>query len=302
MSYEDIDLTTAQPNGKQGEPSTTAWGKAKRMFTELYKGRTTTADRLHYFGTDGADGFTPFTQAGRDLLDDADAAAMLVTLGLGAPSGVGKNILTATDAAKVRELIGLIIAGSGRWVNAIPYIGADGTMDICKRLDWHEDGAETKDYSARMESGGGDPYWLWPGTNRGLKMYHQGNSVGPVGANSAGFPTGSVMERGGNSTSNYIRFADGTQICWGTIGWFSRTSESAGAGFHVGVGDAAFPVSFADTPLVSYGLSFRGDSGYYGMPAINSPATSQKTGTIYIWSPNNSCIAQATYIAIGRWQ
>lgn len=37
--------------------------------------------------------------------------------------------------------------------------------------------------------------------------------VGTV-AQSAGTPTGALIERGSNANGDYVRFADGTQICW----------------------------------------------------------------------------------------
>lgn len=43
-------------------------------------------------------------------------------------------------------------------------------------------------------------------------VYHTRNILGTV-SQSAGAPTGAVIERGSNSDGEYVRFADGTQIC-----------------------------------------------------------------------------------------
>jgi hypothetical protein len=43
-------------------------------------------------------------------------------------------------------------------------------------------------------------------------VYGPGNLLGVVRQN-GGTPTGAVLERGSNSNGNYVRFADGTQIC-----------------------------------------------------------------------------------------
>ena len=43
-------------------------------------------------------------------------------------------------------------------------------------------------------------------------LYHTGNLVGTV-SEEGGDPTGAVIERGSNSNGEYVRFADGTQIC-----------------------------------------------------------------------------------------
>lgn len=47
------------------------------------------------------------------------------------------------------------------------------------------------------------------------KIVHTGNVVGTV-SQSAGLPTGSVIERGSNANGEYVRYADGTQ--WATNG------------------------------------------------------------------------------------
>lgn len=56
------------------------------------------------------------------------------------------------------------------------------------------------------------------------EVYHQRSIVGPVGE-SGGVPTGAVIERGSNSNGEYVRFADGTQIC--TNGNSAITSNPA---------------------------------------------------------------------------
>jgi hypothetical protein len=46
-----------------------------------------------------------------------------------------------------------------------------------------------------------------------VEVFHQGTIVGTV-SQTAGVPTGRVIERGSNANGDYVRFADGTQICW----------------------------------------------------------------------------------------
>lgn len=47
----------------------------------------------------------------------------------------------------------------------------------------------------------------------GHGAYHRGNLLGAVGQ-SGGLPTGAVIETGSNANGRYLRYADGTQICW----------------------------------------------------------------------------------------
>ena len=44
-------------------------------------------------------------------------------------------------------------------------------------------------------------------------LYRRGNLLGTV-SQSAGTPTGAVIQRGSNSNGEFVRFADGTQMCW----------------------------------------------------------------------------------------
>src|SRR5690606_2166228 len=44
------------------------------------------------------------------------------------------------------------------------------------------------------------------------EIFHTGNVLGTV-SQSGGVPTGAIIERGSNANGEYVRFADGTQIC-----------------------------------------------------------------------------------------
>ncbi len=47
----------------------------------------------------------------------------------------------------------------------------------------------------------------------GQTAYHQGNVLGGL-AQTGGVPTGGLIETGTNANGSYVRYADGTQICW----------------------------------------------------------------------------------------
>ncbi|HBO8902891.1 TPA: phage tail protein [Pseudomonas aeruginosa] len=48
------------------------------------------------------------------------------------------------------------------------------------------------------------------------ELFHTGNILGTV-SQSGGAPTGAIIERGSNANGEYVRFADGTQICIVTL-------------------------------------------------------------------------------------
>lgn len=45
------------------------------------------------------------------------------------------------------------------------------------------------------------------------KLYDSQNVVGTV-SQASGMPTGAIIERGSNANGEYVRYADGTQMCW----------------------------------------------------------------------------------------
>ena len=76
--------------------------------------------------------------------------------------------------------------------------------------------------------------------------YGPGNLLGSV-SQSSGTPTGAVIESGSNAGGDYIRFADGTQICWST-----RTINYFAAGWCENTW--VYPAAFVAAPVVSFGV------------------------------------------------
>jgi hypothetical protein len=67
-------------------------------------------------------------------------------------------------------------------------------------------------------------------------LYGTENLLGTV-SQTSGAPTGAVIERGSNANGEYVRFADGTQICWHSV----TTSATASL-------DWTFPAAFSVAP------------------------------------------------------
>ena len=72
-----------------------------------------------------------------------------------------------------------------------------------------------------------------------VRVYDTANLLGTV-SQTAGAPTGAVLERGSNANGDYLRLADGTQIC-------SRTMTASAAAATVWT----FPAGFIAAPAVS---------------------------------------------------
>lgn len=87
------------------------------------------------------------------------------------------------------------------------------------------------------------------GAAAGTVIFGRANLLGTV-SQSAGVPTGAVVERGSNANGDYVRFADGTQICSRLA--LSAANVSTGLGSLYRSADVAwtYPMAFAAAPVV----------------------------------------------------
>lgn len=89
----------------------------------------------------------------------------------------------------------------------------------------------------------GDRSAYWRANDSGWSQWRRFvdnfNLLGTV-SQSGGNPTGAVIERGANANGEYVRFADGTQLCWRTL------TGSTGA-----ASTWTFPAAFVAAPVVT---------------------------------------------------
>ena len=123
-------------------------------------------------------------------------------------------------------------------------------------------------------------------------VFNKSNIVGAV-SQSAGVPTGAVIQRGSNANGAFVRYADGTQICW---------TESAFIVPPIGNSSVTwtFPIAFASRPgfvslvpdigLGSDARTYAAHSQYSGISASNCKFVTYMASTV-------GCGAFAT----GRW-
>jgi hypothetical protein len=108
--------------------------------------------------------------------------------------------------------------------------------------------------------------------NDRLSIYHQGDILGTV-SQSSGVPTGAIIQRGSNANGEFVRYADGTQIC--RIHFTEDRSDIGDL-----VSTLTYPAAFADIPT---GPSFGVDRA-----AISCIARSGAgSGTSIDWRVNN---------------
>ncbi|HHD2938658.1 TPA: hypothetical protein ACNZ88_001338 [Enterobacter kobei] len=140
-------------------------------------------------------------------------------------------------------------------------------------------------------------------SNLGLKSAAVADILGTV-SQSGGVPTGAVIEKGSNSNGEYVRFADGTQICRMAVAAADAVNKNvatAGSlgGYRSSQNPVPFPANFAAPAYCSGHINNNGHnvrielvsgnqaSCQFAFHAINS-GTYAGADTIYI-------------TAIGRW-
>ncbi len=125
--------------------------------------------------------------------------------------------------------------------------------------------------------------------------YGPGNLLGAVAEN-AGVPTGAVIERGTTANGDYVRFADGTQICTATLPALGCTTAE-GALFASTSASWDFPITFAAGTAVTITGAGGSASRFVGFDA---PTGTQVTFKV-LSAAADATPLPPTAIAIGRW-
>jgi hypothetical protein len=148
--------------------------------------------------------------------------------------------------------------------------------------------ASDKIYVRRLNASNPAVWFPW------REIYHAGSILGTV-AQSGGTPTGAVIERGSNANGDYVRFADGTQIC--TRSGIATTSVTTpdGALFRGGNFTVTLPASFVAPPVITPGQVAGGNIWVTAVSATNATATFMPR------SPQSTVGTTVAITAIGRW-
>lgn len=145
-------------------------------------------------------------------------------------------------------------------------------------------------------SGGNGKFFRSTGANTGVMQ----DILGTV-SQSGGVPTGAIVERGSGANGEYVRFADGTQICTGVVN-VPGNDQSAAGGFVTPSASRVtwtYPASFVSGSTVHILSSIR-----IGVVAavLNNPPGTSSVAAIGMWGMATSSTARdVSMIAIGRW-
>jgi hypothetical protein len=144
--------------------------------------------------------------------------------------------------------------------------------------------------------------------------YDQENILGTV-SQVDGVPTGAVIERGSNANGSYVRYADGTQICWFRQGLVDHTDALSGIARLAGTW--AYPASFFDDdadgrPSVTMEIPMHTAANFVGCNRLNvlawghtnNPGPNSTSLSIFFTggvSTTDARVEAIKLVAIGRW-
>ena len=136
-------------------------------------------------------------------------------------------------------------------------------------------------------------------------LYGRDSILGTV-SETAGVPTGAIIESGSNSDGEYTKWADGTQICTGFDPVGVTTSTARDNVYFATKSAIDFPHDFVgDIPVAAVSGVRDGVSpvaGGFFWPAISEPGSVTLTTINYgIIGTNDSVVGSYQYIAVGRW-
>ena len=125
--------------------------------------------------------------------------------------------------------------------------------------------------------------------------YRPSNLLGVV-SQVAGVPTGAVIQRGSNANGEFVRWADGTQICTGTFPNLSMVANGV-AGSPVQSFAAAF---IGPIPVSSFQFSPGTTSDFYGC-VYESAISLTTVAPVFRNGAAAQILVFIRYLAIGRW-
>ncbi|EKE78592.1 hypothetical protein, partial [Idiomarina xiamenensis] len=149
-----------------------------------------------------------------------------------------------------------------------------------------------------------DFYWRFGGEDDSYRRaWDNYNFIGPI-SESEGVPTGGIIERGTNANGEYVKFADGTLICWGR----TALSETFPAGNST-VRTLNFAAEFINADYtVSFTPQFQSYADwvkFVGYGFRNSGLSDRTTSSIQVFLNFSSGLSfnfRPSYTVIGRWK
>jgi hypothetical protein len=142
----------------------------------------------------------------------------------------------------------------------------------------------------------------------GSQVYSRNNILGTV-SQSSGVPTGAIIEQGSNANGRFVKYADGTQICW-------HKQETANVSTNIALGtlfrtddlpNPTFPAAFSPSGIISYAMTGNriGSAPSAWLVQNSAPSTTVLSNNGGIRGISAVSIPAGnfslSYVAVGRW-
>lgn len=110
---------------------------------------------------------------------------------------------------------------------------------------------------------------------------------------------GHIVESGVNSNGRYVKFSDGTQICW-FYGEKYISINNAYGDMYQGAINLTYPVSYYSKPTAAIGRTTYGTSASWG--SVSAIGAGGLTLRFYDLYSRSAVLTEISYLAIGRWK
>jgi len=114
---------------------------------------------------------------------------------------------------------------------------------------------------------------------------------------------GTIVESGSNANGSYIKFSNGTMICYNKLNLTNITFAESGNLYACDYTTAIpFPIQFIDTPIVTINTQSSADYYFCWVYATRCNKTSINQITLMRTVQRSNVSVPIGYIAIGRWK
>ncbi|UXC19170.1 hypothetical protein [Comamonas squillarum] len=142
-------------------------------------------------------------------------------------------------------------------------------------------------------------------SNLGLGSAAVAAIVGTV-SQSGGVPTGAIIQRGSNANGEFVRYADGAQICRLRFGQVSALAiNSVASGLYVSLREWTFPAAFVDYPTLCSACEGTPSDPWPPSLILVSSDLLPTRGSVFVYHASASTTIKVgstfNMTAIGRW-